>query len=287
MKGMSMFQRQTASAFPSCRAVIIAALFVAAALLAGCASQAQRSAELGAGAPADASESAVLKRVQLRLELAEGYYQRGQFQIALDEVNKALAEKPDAVAAYNMRALIYMALRDNAKAEANFHQALRLSPDNADALHNYGWFLCQQKRYPEAFAQFDKALASPHYRYPVRTYLALGVCQYRAGDLNASEATLKKGFALDPANPALSTNLALVLDRLGKPKEALFYISRVNNGQYASAQSLWVGILIARHAGNALDAAQWTNQLEQRFPDSREAIAAQQGRFDDSTLLKY
>jgi type IV pilus assembly protein PilF len=282
-----MFQRQTASVAAPRRVVVFAVMLFAVALLGGCASQAQRAAEMGGGAPVGASESAVLKRVQLRLELAEGYYQRGQFQIALDEVNKALADKPDAVAAYNMRALIYMALGDNAKAEANFHEALRLSPDNADALHNYGWFLCQQKRYPAAFVQFDKALASPNYRYPVRTYLALGVCQYRAGDLNASEATLKKGFALDPANPALSTNLALVLDRLGKSKEALFYISRVNNGQYASAQSLWVGILIARHAGNALDAAQWTNQLEQRFPDSREAIAAQQGRFDDSTLLKY
>jgi type IV pilus assembly protein PilF len=240
---------------------------------------------MGSAATPSASDAAVLKRVQLRLELAEGYYQRGQFQVALDEVNKALAEKPDFVAAYNMRALIYMALGDNAKAEANYREALRLSPNNADALHNYGWFLCQQKRYDQSFVQFNKALASPNYRYPVRTYLALGVCQYRANELNAAEATLKKGFALDPANPALSTNLAVVLDRLGKAKEALFYIARVNSGPYASPQSLWVGILIARRAGNPLDAAQWTNQLEQRFPDSREAIAAQQGRFDDSTLL--
>jgi type IV pilus assembly protein PilF len=85
----------------------------------------------------------------------------------------------------------------------------------------------------------------------------------------------------------LSTNLAVVLDRMGKPKEALFYIARVNGGQYASAQSLWVGILIARKAGNGVDAALWTNQLVQRFPDSREAIAAQQGRFNDSALLNY
>jgi len=270
---------------PSWRALLLGLALFAAGLLAGCATQGQRAAQTGSGEALSAADSSTLKRVQLRLELAEGYYQRGQFTVALDEVNKALAEKSDFVPAYTMRALIFSALNDSAKAEANYKEALRLSPDNADALHNYGWFLCQQRRYAESFALFDKALALPNYRYPVRTYLALGVCQYRAGDWAVAEQTLKKGFALDPANPALSTNLAVVLNRLGKPQDALFYIARVNSGPYASAQSLWVGILIARKAGNAIDAAQWTNQLEQRFPDSREAIAAQQGRFDDSTLL--
>lgn len=266
---------------------LLALLTAGALLLGGCASQTQRAADTGSGAALSPQQTDVLKRVQLRLELAEGYYQRGQFSVALDEVNKALADKPDFVPAYTMRALIYTALNDSAKADANYREALRLAPENPDALHNYGWFLCQQRRYPDSFVQFNKALAIQNYRYPVRTYLALGVCQYRAGDWAASEGTLKKGFALDPGNPALSTNLSVVLDRMGKPKEALFYIARVNSGQYASAQSLWVGILIARKAGNATDAALWTNQLEQRFPDSREAIAAQQGRFDDSTLLNY
>ncbi|MCE1163195.1 MAG: type IV pilus biogenesis/stability protein PilW [Thiomonas sp.] len=269
------------------RMALMGLLMAGAFLLGGCATQTQRAADMGSGAALTPQQSDVLKRVQLRLELAEGYYQRGQFQVALEEVNKALADKSDFVPAYNMRALIYTALNDSAKADANYREALRLAPDNPDALHNYGWFLCQQRRYPDSFAQFNKALSIQNYRYPVRTYLALGVCQYRAGDWAASEGTLKKGFALDPGNPALSTNLAVVLDRMGKAKEALFYIERVNSGQYASAQSLWVGILIARKAGNAADAALWTNQLEQRFPDSREAIAAQQGRFDDSTLLNY
>lgn len=270
------------------RVVLLSAVLFAVALLAGCAaSQTQRAADTGSGAALTGSEASALKRAQVRLELAEGYYQRGQFDVALSEAEKALAEKSDFVPAYTMRALIYMAMNDPAKADANYREALRLAPDNADALHNYGWFLCQQKRYPASFAQFDKALATPNYRYPVRTYLALGVCQYRAGDWASAEQSLRKGFALDPGSPAVATNLAVVLDRLGKARDALFYIGRVNSGKYASAQSLWVGILIARKAGNSADAAQWINQLEQKFPDSTEAVAAQQGRFDDSALLNY
>ena len=285
---MSVQPRSTSSTTRggALRGVLICAALTAAAVLGGCA--APHSPGAGTtGAAASGSESDALKRAQVRLELSEGYYQRGQLDVALSEADKALAEKSDFVPAYTMRALIYMAMNEPDKADSNYREALRLAPGNPDALHNYGWFLCRQKRYSASFAQFDKALATPNYRYPVRTYLALGVCQYRSGNWAAAEQSLRKGFALDPANPAVATNLAVVLDRLGKYDDALFYIARVNAGQYASAQSLWVGILIARKAGHPDDMAQWTNQLEQKFPDSTEAIAAQQGRYDDSALLNY
>lgn len=263
------------------------ALVVGAGLLAGCAAPQTGAAPSGVAAAdsGDTSEAGALKRAQIRLELAEGYYQRGQLDVALSEANKSLAEKADYVPAYNMRALIYMAMGDNDNADANFRQALKYNPGNTDALHNYGWFLCQQKRYPSSFEMFRKALAQPGYRFASRTYLALGVCEYRAGDLKASEGTLRKGFSLDPANPALATNLAFVLYRMGNAKDALFYIGRVNGGTYASAQSLWIGILAARKAGNTSLADGWTNQLVQHFPDSREAILAQQRRFNDDAIF--
>ncbi|WP_231480489.1 type IV pilus biogenesis/stability protein PilW [Thiomonas sp. FB-Cd] len=251
--------------------------------VAGCATRPEANGA-SAQTPNSGNEQAD-KNAQIRLELAEGYYQRGQTEVALSEVGKALEQAPDYVPAYTMRALIEMSLGRNAQAEASFRKALAIQPNNADALHNYGWFLCTDKRYAESFAMFKRALAVPGYRYPQRTDLAYGVCQYRDGDIAGAERTLRAGFALDPANPALSTNLSLVLYRQNKLKDALFYIRRVNSGQYANAQSLWLGILIARAAADTLEATTWTNQLVQRFPDSREAIASQQGRFDDSSLL--
>ncbi len=266
-------------------------LLMLPALMSGCASSQSRAAAGGDAAAAAAAvasgsdEASALKRAQLRLELSEGYYQRGQLDVALAEADKSLAEKSDYVPAYNMRALIEMAMGDMPAAEADFRRALSINPVNTDTLHNYGWFLCQQRRYPQSFEMFRKALAQPGYRFASRTYLALGVCQYRSGDLAGSEATLQRGFSLDPANPALATNLAFVLYRQGKYKDALFYIARVNTGATASAQSLWIGILTARHAGDAALAQAWTQQLIQKFPDSREAIHAQQGRFNDDVLL--
>lgn len=269
------------------RWVAALSLLTTAVLLGGCASPpGAANGESATGTVASGSdEASALKRAQLRLELSEGYYQRGQLDVALAEADKSLAEKSDYVPAYNMRALIEMAMGNMPAAESDFRRALSLNPADTDTLHNYGWFLCQQRRYPQSFEMFRKALAQPGYRNAPRTYLALGVCEYRSGDWVAAENDLRRGFSLEPANPALATNLAFVLYRLGKYKDALFYISRVNTGPTVSAQSLWIGILAARRAGDGALAQAWTQQLIQKFPDSREAIHAQQGRFNDDVLF--
>ena len=44
-----------------------------------------------------------------------------------------------------MFGLVYMQLKENSRAEESFERALRLSPNDADINHNYGWFLCQTR----------------------------------------------------------------------------------------------------------------------------------------------
>ena len=57
------------------------------------------------------------KRASVRLELAGGYFSRGQFNTALDEIKLALAAKPDMGAAYNMRGLVYAAMGEERLAD--------------------------------------------------------------------------------------------------------------------------------------------------------------------------
>ena len=265
--------------------VALLSLGLALGLLGGCA--APGSSANYASAPAGTAPAKSEKSARIRLELAEGYYQRGQPQVALGEVQQALSEDPGYVPAYTMQALIHMSLGENNQAETSFRKALSLAPDNPDTLHNYGWFLCSNKRYKESFEMFRRALAVQGYRNAQRTDLAYGVCQYRDGDLAGAEKTLTAGFALDPANPALSTNLAMVQYLRHEYPKALFYIRRVNAAPGANAQTLWLGVLIARKANDATDSAAWAQELISKFPDSVEAIAAQQGRYDDSALLPH
>jgi type IV pilus assembly protein PilF len=222
------------------------------------------------------------RRARVRMELAAGYLGRGQLNTALDEVKLALAARPDLPEAFNLRGLIYAAMAEPALAEESFQRALQLAPRDTDTMQNYGWFMCQQRRWTDADAMFERALAQPQNREVNRTLLAQGVCHARAGKLREAERALSRSLELDTANPVTTFNLSDVLYRLGELERARFYIGRLNgNAELASAQTLWLAARIENRAGNTAGAQSYGRQVRERFPQSPEALAFDRGRFDD------
>ena len=222
------------------------------------------------------------RRARVRLELAGLYFGRGQTEIALNELKQALAAKPDMPEAYSLRGLVYASLGDTAQAESSFKRALEYNPRDADVMHNYGWFLCQQKRFDDAQTQFDRAVAQPAYREAVRTWMAQGVCQARAGRWADAERSLSRSYELDPTNPFTAYSLSEVLLQRGELQRARFYIRRVNGQpEQANAQSLWLAARVERRMGDLAAVQDLGRQLRDRFPQSAEALQYEQGRFDD------
>ena len=217
-----------------------------------------------------------------RIELAVAYLGRNQPTDALDQVKQALQAKPNNPAAYGLRGLIYAALGDTVKADESFQRALQLAPHDGDLMHNYGWYMCQQRRWAEANAEFDQAIAEPSYRQVPRTMLVQGICQQRAGKPQEAEKTLARAYELDPANPTIAVNLAEVLYRNGQYERARFYIRRVNNKQeLASAQTLWLAARIEHRLGQQEQVNGLGAQLRNRFADSPEAVLFEKGKFDE------
>jgi type IV pilus assembly protein PilF len=228
----------------------------------------------------DEPESA--NRARVRMELASAYFGRGQMSTALDEVKLAIAADPTLVEAYNLRGLIYAGMGDDRLAEESFRHALQLNARDADTMQNFGWYLCQQKRFGEADTMFRQALAVPQYRDSSRTLLTQGVCQARAGEWSQAEGTLIRSYEIDPTNPATAINLSEVLYRRGEFERARFYVRRVNaNPDKSNAQTLWLAARIEKRLGNQQGAQEFGTQLRNRFPQSREAMAYDQGKFDE------
>ena len=257
----------------------------ALALLAACAGTgAPAAAPAGAGRDhvTASDEPDATKRARVRLELAGAYFGRGQMTTALDEVKLSIAADPNIGAAYNLRGLIYASLGDDALADESFRRALQLDSRDADAMQNYGWYMCQRKRYDDAQAMFDQALTVPQYPDTPRTLLTKGICQARAGQWEQAEKTLQRSYELDPANPTTGVNLAEVLFRRGEFERARFYIRRVNStAEFVSPSTLWLAARIENKLGNQQGTQEFGRRLRDRFPQSREARTFDQGRFDD------
>ncbi len=222
------------------------------------------------------------RRANVRLQLASAYFSDGQLTTALDEVKQAILADPKMSEAFNLRGLIYAGLGDEVLAEDSFRRALQLSPNDAGVMHNYGWFLCLQKRYGEGNAQFQQALAQLKYRDVTRTLLAQGVCEARAGQLPEAERTLLRAYAVDASNTAVALNLSEVLFQRGEYERARFYIRRVNaSPQQESAQTLWLAARIEYRGGNVRSANEIGQQLLGRYPKSPEASAYLQGKLSE------
>lgn len=226
-------------------------------------------------------ETDVRRRARIRLELAAGYFQRGQTTVALDEVKQVLHTDPSYADAYHLRGLIDMSLGDQASAEENLRKAQSLKPGDPDIMHNYGWLQCQRQKFGEAHQLFERALAVPTYASRSRTLMSQGICYDRAGLAAEAEQTLLKAYELDAANPIVGYNLADLLLRRGDAKRAQFYIRRVNNAEYSNAESLWLGIKVERALRDPVAARQLGDQLSKRFPDSKQALALERGAFNE------
>lgn len=239
------------------------------------------SASNGSDLVTDSDESAQRKRARIRLELALGYFEQGKTTIALDEIKQAIAADPTYSDAFSLRGLIYMRLNDFAVAEDSFKRALALKPRDSNVLHNLGWLKCQDAQYAQSLTYFQQALANPLYGERAKTYMAQGLCEIKAGNALAAEASLMKSYEFDAGNPITGYNLANLLFQKKEDARARFYIRRINNTELANAESLWLGIRIERRMGDQAALAQLGNQLLKRFANSTQAAAYQRGAFDE------
>jgi type IV pilus assembly protein PilF len=249
--------------------------------LAGCASPPAGDVGSSRDILTESDEPESRKRARIRMELAVGYFEQGQTNVALDELKQVIASDPAFPDAYNLRGLIYMRLNDMRQAEDSFRRAVTLNPRDSNVQHNYGWLLCQQGRYDESLRAFDTAMANPVYIGRAKTLMAQGLCQARAGRDADAERSLARSYELDAGNPVTGYNLANLLFRRGDFVRAQFYIRRLNNTDLANSETLWLGIKVERRLNDQVAAGQLGEQLRKRFAQSREAAAYERRAFDD------
>ncbi len=101
-----------------------------------------------------------------------------------------------------------MDLREDAEAERDFKQALKLDPASSATKNNYGLFLCQRKRGAEGVRYLLDAIKNPRYATPDVAYKNAGLCSLSMGDKKAAEEFFLRALRLNPAQPQALFNMA-------------------------------------------------------------------------------
>jgi type IV pilus assembly protein PilF len=250
-------------------------LVILIVLLTGCAQQPVEDQSQ------EANPSAPRVRAKIHSELASGYYSRGQLGVALEEAKTSVQADPAFVDGYNILGVVYMELREDAKAEASFQKALQIEPNNSEANNNYGWFLCQHDRIDESIKHFLSALKNPLYATPEKPYFNAGICSLKRKDDKSAIDFLKKALQVKPNLSQAMYYLADIYYRTGDLTLANHYIvKQMQTAPEPDADSLWLGVRIAHKLGDRDGEDSYSLILKQRFPGSPGAQALKNGHYE-------
>ena len=218
---------------------------------------------------------------RLRTQLAAGYYARGQYGVALDELKTAIQAESDYAPAYSVQGLVYSDLREYDNADRSFQKALHLAPIDPDANHNYGWFLCNKVgRYKESVQYFINAVKNPLYATPVKSLQQAGLCAIKAGDFSAAEDYLHNADRAEPDNPSTLLGMAQLAYRHGNFADARTLMTREGRLAPPTAESLWLAARIEQKLGEHEAQTAFEHDLRSKFPDSDETRKLSAGQYD-------
>ena len=250
-------------------------LLAAFALAAGCSSTSTTSPPAAIPPvpppPPAIKEAPLPVRANLRAELAAGYYERGQMDIALQELAEAVKLDPTNPKIYNVYGLVYATLGQDADAAKNFRKALELSPNDSEFRQNWGWYLCTHAQARESIPEFERAVNNPLYKTPEIALINAGRCAGSLGENRQAEQFFKRALAVSPNNPEAAFSLAQLNYKEGRLPEARALMKPVMLQTNPPPEALALGACIERKMGDRSAEASYISQLRNRYPDSAEA----------------
>ena len=222
----------------------------------------------------------VLQSAHPRLALATAYYQNGQYRVALEESQKVSGVLADHAQAFGLQGLIYMRLGEPVLAQKSFLLAEKAAPLDADIAHNHAVFLCEQGHYKDSFERFESAISRPLYAEKAKTMWVLGVCYDKSGDVQSAQQIWTQSLNIK-ATAETALALALSLKQQNQDSRAAAVLKNFNHLEAASAETLLLGVQLARQSSDSETSKRYASLLRLRFPNSSQWSALQREAFDD------
>lgn len=237
-------------------------LVILAAFISGCASQKKVEDPY--------NETKTEKAVQSNTALGLEYMNRGQYEVAMGKLKKAVREDPDYAPAHTVLAVLYERLGEFELAGKHYKKAYEADPTNGDVNNNYGVYLCQTGKERQAIEHFLKALDDPFYSSPSIALTNAGSCALRGGDLVAADEYLRRAIKIEPDFSDALMNMSRLAYKQNKYLTARAFMQRYEQVASHNAETLLLAYQLEEESGNRKAAMAYKLMLESNFPDSEE-----------------
>ncbi|MGD9583728.1 MAG: type IV pilus biogenesis/stability protein PilW [Lysobacterales bacterium] len=213
----------------------------------------------------------------LNVQLGQSYLSRGQLDLAMQKLQKAVALDPKSSDAHTVIAVLYEQIGNRSKAEEHYRMAYRLAPESGDTNNNLGRYLCNAGKLDESDPYFARALLDPFYRRPETALTNRAACADKAGNLELAERSLRAAIERSPNFPEALLMLSQLSLRSGDFLKARAFLERYLAQVPADPAILVLGMQIESKLGNARAEQGYRDRLLSEFPDSEQASTVVKG----------
>ena len=208
------------------------------------------------------------KAAETNTALGRQYMDRGQYEIALDKLKRAVAYDREYAPAHTLLAVLYETIGETGDAEQEFRLAVRYDPKDGDVNNNLGAFLCRHGKGREAEPYFMTAIEDPFYGTPGVALANAGSCALTLGQLDKAEAYLRQSLKYDQRMPEALLPLADVSYRQEAYLQARAFLQRYEAVAPDNEESLKLGYLIETALGDQSSADRYRLELRENYPNA-------------------
>ena len=217
------------------------------------------------------SEEASRKAAETNTALGRNYMERGQYEIALEKLKRAIANDMTYAPAHTMLGVLYETIGKTEEAGIEYKKAVHYAPENGDVNNNYGAYLCAVGEREDADKYFITAVDDPFYATPAIALSNAGSCALARGDLDKAETFLRQSLKYDDKLGAALLPMSEISYLQGSYLRARGFLQRYEALGVMNEESLFLGFGIESKLGDEESAERYRIELLERYPDSIQA----------------
>ena len=204
------------------------------------------------------------------IQLGIGYLQQGNTGRAKSPLKKALELDSSNADAHAALALVFQQEMESELADEHFRKALSARSDDTRILNNYGGFLYEQKRYPEAKVRFEQAAKDNLYQERARIFENLGMTALMMKQREEAKGYFERALRIDARQVRALLEMAELFYEDKNYVQARAYYDRYVAVAQENARSLLLGSRLATIYEDRDKAASIGLQLKRLYPGTPE-----------------
>lgn len=200
-------------------------------------------------------------REMLNVRMGVSYFERGDYDTALEKLKRALAYNPKLAIAHSAIATVYQTMNATIDAERHYKLSVKYAPSDPTILNNYGTYLCQKGEYDKAVGYYEKTIANPFYKTPETAHENAGVCLMQGDKHEKAEHHFRQALRHNSQLPVSLYNMVVISAARGDNLKARAFIQRLHSVAALDERILKVGYEIETKMGNKRAANEYLAML--------------------------